>query len=323
MLAELGLLLAAVNPDLRVPDPEPTEIVGGDSTSPGEFDNVAAIYDGNSLCTGTLVADGLILTAAHCLANVGNPAQIQVLHGDDIEMLPGTTATAFGMHPDFDPEGKYDIFDYGYVVFGGYEPRDGYMLPITDQDEWDEAIGKGGGVTLVGYGEDPNAPGLAHGIGEKRLVSTAIQRQTPKGFEFYAGGSNKDSCQGDSGGPAFVKLTSGTWRLAGVTSRGSSPCGQGGYYGAPYPALGWLRDETNVDLCGDDCPDCDCLDMAPPPADEGCRVGNDPSPLAALFVLLLFNRRPTRPAARRSACAAAGTPSPRARGTARTARASR
>jgi hypothetical protein len=303
MLAELCLLLGAVNGDLRAPDPEPTPIVGGATTEPGEFDNVVAITDGNSLCTGTIVEAGLLVTAAHCLAKVQSPGQIAVGHGDHALMFPSLTATDFGIHPDFTAEGRYDIFDYGYVTFEGFTPEGALMLPITEQDEWDEAIGKGGAITLVGYGEDPEAPGLDHGTGEKREVQTRIERQTPKGFEFYAGGSNKDSCQGDSGGPAFVQLVNGTWRLAGITSRGSSPCGQGGYYGAPYPALAWLRDETGVDLCGPDCPACDCLDMAPP-KDEGCRVhgsappANCSTPLRgwgiALFLLLLVSRRPTR-----------------------------
>ena len=34
----------------------------------------------------------------------------------------------------------------------------------------------------------------------------------------------------------FVRVASGAIRLAGITSRGSNTCGDGGYYGAPYPA---------------------------------------------------------------------------------------
>jgi hypothetical protein len=304
MLAEVCLLLGAAGGDLRVPDPEPVPIVGGQSTEPGEFDSV------------------------HCLANVQSPGQIRVFHGDHTEMNAPLTATDFGMHPQFNANGDDDIFDYGYVVFGGFTPAGGVLRPITAQHEWDETIGKGGAVTLVGYGEDPDAAGLDHGIGEKRKVLTFIQSQSSRGFEFYAGGGNKDSCQGDSGGPAFVKLVNGTWRLAGVTSRGSSPCGQGGYYGAPYPALPWLRDQTGLDLCGSDCPTCDCLDMSPPPADDGCRLGGRaPAPtsrwLGALLLLLLLSPRPTRSRRCGSASARAGTPSRPGRETARTARAAR
>jgi V8-like Glu-specific endopeptidase len=284
---------------------------------------VVAIYDGTSLCTGTLVDPGIVLTAAHCLANVQSPEQLRILHGDHTEMNTPLTATAFGMHPDFAPEGDYDIFDYGYVEFSGLDPVGELLLPINDQDEWDQAIGEGGAVTLVGYGEDPDAAGLMHGIGEKRQVVTFISKLTPLGFEFYAGGMNKDSCQGDSGGPALVKLVDGTWRLGGVTSRGSSPCGQGGYYGAPYPALGWLRDETGLDLCGPECPTCDCLAMAPP-KEEGCRVAGRAPPLSsAALLLVLLSLRPTRRRSRGCASAAAGTPSPRGRGMDRTARAGR
>lgn len=311
MLVQACLLLGAAIGDLRTPDPEPVPIVGGRSTEPGEFDNVVAIYDGMSLCTGTVVDAGLVLTAAHCLANAGSASQLQILYGDQTDANPPLVASDFGAHPEFDPNADYDIFDYGWVRVDGLPVVDRIMLPITEQDEWDEAIGKGGAVTVVGYGEDPDAPGLQHGIGEKREVQTVIHRQTPRGFEFYAGGMNKDSCNGDSGGPAFAKLVSGTWRLAGVTSRGSSPCGQGGYYGVPYPALGWLRDETGVDLCGPDCPTCDCLDMSPP-KEEGCRVHpeRDIKGLAWILLLGFSTRRRGRaaPTIRRAKPAGASLP---------------
>src|SRR5690606_32806846 len=102
-----------------------------------------------------------------------------------------------------------------------YSDPEGLIPPITSQDEWDETMRTGESVTLVGYGEDPDAESQRGSIGIKRKVTTTITQLSPEGLEFFAGGGLRDSCEGDSGGPAFVQLSSGKWRLAGITSRGS------------------------------------------------------------------------------------------------------
>lgn len=260
--------------DLRGPaqNDEPIAIVGGEQTESDEFVNVVAVVAGTGLCTGTVVAPNLVLTAGHCLADLPPSAQVSVFYGDEIIQTQGIAATAYGAHPDFCATCKEDIFDYGYVVTSENFIAP-FARPITTQEQWDETMNLGGEVTLVGFGEDPDVTGNA-ALGVKRKVTTTIGRFSEQGLEFFAGGDDRDSCQGDSGGPAFVTLPDGTTRLAGITSRGSSPCGKGGFYGAPYPALCWVREETGIDLLDGDCSSCDCVDTTPPPSkDDGCRIG--------------------------------------------------
>ncbi len=265
-------------------DPQP--IIGGDETKPGDFDGVVALTIGSELCTGTVVAPRLILTAAHCLVDADQVGRLVVRYGDDV-YGGAVEADGWGMHPDFSPKSKTDIFDYGYVTLPvDFTVPGGYTTPIVDQDEWDEAMRKGETVTLVGYGGDSADRNAVYGAGLKREVDTTISRFTPKGFEFFAGGSQRDTCSGDSGGPAFVRLGNGALRLAGITSRGTDPCGNGGYYGAPYPALCWVRDETGVDLVGEACSACDCLDTAPPDEGGRCSVGDEHDPLELAWCLL-------------------------------------
>lgn len=277
--------------DLSIPAQPPQPILGGEPTGPQEFDGVVAVVAGHGLCTGTVVAPRLVLTAGHCLRNVPASSGVHVFFGDELDGSMSVPAEHWAMHPDFCADCKEDIFDYGFVTLGvDFTVPGGYLLPLVDQDEWDEAMVSGGAVTLVGYGEDPATP---DSIGTKRKVTTAIQRFSPKGLEFFAGGDERDSCQGDSGGPAFVRLEDGTLRLAGITSRGSSPCGSGGYYGTPYAALCWVRDETGVDMLSSGCDSCDCLKTVPP--EGGCttqpRRPASSGALALLIVSMLRRRK--------------------------------
>lgn len=288
--------------------PEVDPIIGGRTTEPGEFDGVVAIQAGNGLCTGTVVASRLVLTAAHCLDQLDDNAEVVVHYGQEINKMT-VGVSDWGVHPRFCPECKEDIFDYGYVeIQADFSIPGGFIVPITTQDEWDQAMAPGKEVTLVGYGDSSDDGSIQGGIGIKREVTTTIRRISPAGLEFYAGGNDMDSCNGDSGGPAFVRVASGALRLAGITSRGSSPCGNGGYYGAPYPALCWIRDETGVDFVGLECSNCDCIDTAPPREDDGCAVARpsgDGAIGGGLMVLVLgvarWGRRVRKHAAR--ACA--------------------
>lgn len=291
---------AAARPGDLVAPLDPQEIVGGRTTTPGDWDGVVAIVAGGGLCTGTVVSPRLVLTAAHCLVDLGEGAedQIKVYYGSTLQAHAPVGVTQYGSHPKFCPGCKEDIYDYGYVVIDAdFEVGGGVILPLANEDEWEQAMVPGREVTLVGYGEDPEVGGIDAGIGVQRQVTTTIRRLTARGFEFYAGGMDQDSCKGDSGGPAFVNLGNGITRLVGITSRGSDPCGDGGYYSAPYPALCWVRDETGIDLVGPTCAACDCIDTAPP-GDDGCAVAEPDQRIAlggllgvALLVRLRRRRR--------------------------------
>lgn len=255
--------------------PEPgsgTAIIGGEPAGDLEFPTVVAVVvNGTALCTGTVVAANLVLTAGHCLADLPDTVPVAVFYGNEIDAMQPVGVTSFGAHPDFCATCDEDIYDYGYVVTAS-EFVAPYTPPIVTQQEWDDTMSVGTEITLVGFGDDPNA--ATDSIGVKRVVTTTIDRFSAEGLEFFAGGDDRDSCQGDSGGPAFVIDADGGLRLAGITSRGSSPCGDGGYYGAPYPALCWVREQTGIDFF--DGGDCAAIDTSPPPTDSGgcdCRSG--------------------------------------------------
>lgn len=292
-MLQLGLAAILASPiPWTAPAPAPSPIFGGDLVEPGSWPSAVAILIGDVLCTGTLVSETVVLTAAHCLDSNPSPSLMHVVIGDDVfsQYEEFVEVVEHGSHPDFCGTDttvcKVDIWDYGYVVLErpitSVEPT----RPISDQADWDEAMYVGAPVTVVGFGDDEKQL-----KGFKRQVDVEIVRFSSTGLEFQAGGMGFDSCQGDSGGPAFITLASGEVVLAGVVSRGYT-CGKGGFYAIPYAALCWLNQETGVDLRTDACEACDCLDISPK-SDEGCdcSTGSTGGPFGLLVLVALAGLR--------------------------------
>lgn len=258
----------AASPSSSVPgtidhDPDDPLIYGGEPVEPGAWPAVVAVRTAK-LCTGTLVAPDLVLTAAHCFdpAPVG---AVEIYFGDSLSNATVVSSTQWGSHPDFclPADCSEDLHDFAWVKLPAPVAIDP-IVPITNQAEFDAAMQVGTELTFVGFGEDEEQI-----TGIKREVMSSLTAFNESGREFRAGSDGNDTCLGDSGGPAMVLLPSGQWRLAGVISRGGE-CGLGGIYGVPLPELCWLRDDSGVDLLPDGCEACDCVALHGDQPDDGC-----------------------------------------------------
>lgn len=284
---------------------QPVPIVGGEAVEGADWASVVALLTPDPddktighLCSGTLIAPRLVLTAAHCIPPKADASKIEVYFGTQMTTHQRATGKRFGLHPDACVEDcEPEAMDFAFVEIVEDVTGVKYIPPLTAQEDWDYAMAKFKPITLVGFGavrdeeEEGAAPLREDERGYKRTVTTIIDKFTEHGEEVIAGSKDKDTCGGDSGGPAFVKIEDGSWRQVGVTSRGVRPCGTGyGYYGVPYFALTWLRDETGVNLLPEGCEDGDCLVTV---EDEGCgcRGGERSAGLWCLPALLLLRRR--------------------------------
>lgn len=83
------------------------QVVGGQPAAEGQFPFVVRVYAPGGTCTGSLVRDDWVLTAAHC-GNDGIPTQVLIGDAESFVDGPGHVVTKLGVekwiaHPDYSP----------------------------------------------------------------------------------------------------------------------------------------------------------------------------------------------------------------------------
>jgi secreted trypsin-like serine protease len=269
-------LVAGSTPTLSTDPGSGVSVVGGDPVTPGSFPEVVAIVAGAQFCTGVVVAPTIVLTSGSCLVDVETADDLAVFPGDEVDPAAEIAVSDYAVHPEFCVACSTEIHDYGYLVTEqAFAPPFGQ--PIATVAERDEVLVEGTPVTVVGFGEDPEAAS-GEEIGIKREVAVAIGKVSPDQLEFSAGGNGRDTCQGDGGAPALARLDNDRIVVAGIVSRGPDPCGSGTRYSSAFGPLCWIEERTGVALPSD-CPGCAC--GAEPPATSssaGAQTGGDTDP---------------------------------------------
>jgi hypothetical protein len=243
---------------------------------------------GLSLCTGTLIAPNLILTARHCVTPT-RQGTVQCdsdgftvpLDPGDIGVSPATNALADGrfyavsqvhVPPSADEVCGGDI---ALLILDGAFPASS-AEPIAPR--LDEPVTSGEFYTAVGYGLN-----LDEGVGTRRaregLEVTCGPLECPGSDSFtkteFVG--DEGVCEGDSGGPA---LDMGG-RVVGVVSRGTEECDLA-VYSAVSSWRDWIREVGAVALDEGDYARPAWLDASAELADEASTTLAESSPSAAL-----------------------------------------
>ena len=245
------------------PNAPAPQIVGGTPTSISNFPWQVlsawndSIYQGNGYdrrwCGGSLVAPKVVITAAHCVYDVGGVAGW--LPASELEVFTGRTTASSSQGQVIDVAEIYHFTSGGVDLYN----------PVTLT--WDVAVMELAGsstsqtIQIAGPGEEAAWSGgrtayasgwgdtaSGSGTGSNTLLYTPmsiIDDQTCAANHWgtylipevmiCAGGGGHDTCQGDSGGPLVVPVEYGAskgYRLVGDTSFGSEVCGaEPGVYG--------------------------------------------------------------------------------------------
>jgi secreted trypsin-like serine protease len=203
-------------------------IKGGAETK--SYKNVGAILiDGQLHCTGTVVGNKTILTAAHCL------------HGYEKQYEKFTFVIGSNLlQPTLGPVKLVEfVYPKGEMVGFRFNPttlEDDIALVYVDNatgivpaklhhgaPTWQSIQSGKTSLTFVGYGFDV-VDDEKVGAGIKREASWAIDSVENRRVTFSVLGKN--TCKGDSGGPAFL-IASSTITQVALTSGGTSDCTMG------------------------------------------------------------------------------------------------
>jgi secreted trypsin-like serine protease len=264
--------------------PKGSGIMGGTEVPEGApiASSIVAIFDKkeNAVCTGSIIAENFIVTAAHC----ANEAQyLKVVFGNDIDLYMSAheqdilemhvrQVTAVVTHPDYDEEENSrkntDHNDIAVMRFSGKLPE-GYKPAVILADSSYLKIGSM--AKLAGFGVDDielkpvNMKNVKDA--KKKLDEGEIyceDEQEKHCFEVEATGEGilrqaeapialkgisedllnetkgQGTCMGDSGGPAYLQDGS-NYFLFGVTSRGSQLCDGNGIYTNVVYFTNWIK----------------------------------------------------------------------------------
>lgn len=284
-------------------------IINGDPVDTDVFPSAAQLIIGGNVngqtiktpvCTATLVAPDVVLTAAHCLEDF--PLTFGIIPLEDMTFwvtfeedlgymmeqehqgnppLPddAVEASGFVQHPDF----AFEAFNGGVDGPGRFEDialvfleesitdRPHAWLPTADEDA---SIAEQQTVDIIGYGQqtaessgnpfEPPAPGTAF---VRMHAETFINELGEFEMQIGDGEETGRKCHGDSGGPTYAQVETDLdedVRVVGVTSHAydERDCLVGGIDTRVGPYLEWIADE--IQAACDDGTRLDCEDGSIP-----------------------------------------------------------
>ncbi len=224
---------------------------------------MASLQIGSShICGASLVADGWLLTAAHCVTNaqgnVDRPAStyrvcVGVQRLSDCGGGNVAGVTEIRIHPNWRGSvGNGNNGDVALLRINGSFPNNAKVALASDPSH---TPGNGGTAIIRGWGRtDSNGPPATLTNELLGLTQTLTSGGCPAGHVCAVATATQGVCNGDSGGPLRAQGTDGTWRQVGITSyvstRQQGACAAAGPDGYTRVATyaNWIRDNAGVGL---------------------------------------------------------------------------
>jgi len=267
--------------------PPPPPVIGGMTSPIGKWPDAAAVFDGSTgtdqqVCSGTLIAPTVAITAGHC--NESGIVIDNILVGTNSLANPDAGET-LAVTRRIEYPSSQTSEDVTVLVLG----RASRFTPRALATGWARLDIKNGAIVeLVGYGAiDRQANTYVNELQQAQTTITDFDCSTSAGCnaaampdgELGAGGMGIDTCPGDSGGPLYVLTSYGDF-LAGVTSRSydnaTFPCGDGGIYERPDKIVDWIEQQAGVAVARGPEPTADPIMVVRGNGAETVIAANDP-----------------------------------------------
>jgi hypothetical protein len=220
---------------------------------------LAFVVTGTAICSGTVVAVNVVLTAGHCaedtVTGIANDPTAYIVKTGAVTWTDATAGQATRVsrvivHPAYnETTGAYDA-----ALLQLSTPTPAPIMPLADGGDLallqagHFAVVYGWGVSVLGSSESSTTLRYGGIVTQSPAYCTAHGQQL--GFAFNPYGSfcaidpngMMGSCHGDSGGPLIALRPGNTIAEIGITSRGADDCGlaQPGFFTRVDAVSSWV-----------------------------------------------------------------------------------